>query len=167
MQRLTETTMEMIDVFSEDLIDLSSAKFKNKEELFCHMTKLLMKAGCLENESDFLSALYERENEGSTYVGNGIAIPHGKSDTVKRASAAFCRCSPLYYESNNDSGEVSIVFVLAVPKQTKANVYIKMLSNISRLLLNERFVTVLKESEDKNEIMEVYREEIKKLPILR
>jgi fructose-specific phosphotransferase system IIA component len=158
--------MEMIDVFSEDIIDLSSAKFKDKEELFHHMAKLLKNAGCIEDESEFVKALYEREKQGSTYMGNGIAIPHGKSDTVKRAAAAFCRCAPFLYESNNDTGEVGIVFVLAVPQKTEANTYIKMLSNISRLLINERFISVLRESENKKEIIERYREEIKKLPVL-
>jgi mannitol/fructose-specific phosphotransferase system IIA component (Ntr-type) len=85
------------------------------------MAKLLKNAGCIEDESEFVKALYEREKQGSTYMGNGIAIPHGKSDTVKRAAAAFCRCAPFLYESNNDTGEVGIVFVLAVPQKTEAN----------------------------------------------
>ena len=56
---------------------------------------MLKQSGCLNDEEAFIAALYEREEIGSTYMGEGIVIPHGKSETVNHAATAICRCSPL------------------------------------------------------------------------
>lgn len=158
--------MEMIDVLKEETIDITSPLFMDKDEMFRHMSRMLKKTSAIQDEEIFLKALYEREKAGTTFMGDSIALPHGRSDTVVKPAAAICRCSPFKYISGNDSGVVRLVVALAIPQQSKADSYIKMLSNLSRLLMNERFTQVLTKSESTKEIIEVYKEEIKKLPLL-
>jgi fructose-specific phosphotransferase system IIA component len=155
--------MDFLNVLTKDLIDLSPPVFKDKDELFQHMTRMLKESDKIESEEEFLKALYKREESGSTYVGNGIAIPHGITETVKSASAAFCRCTPFEYQSQDDCELVRLVLVLAVPKVTESKDYIRMLSKLSRLLLVDRFLDVLITSVDEDEIFRVFREEILKL----
>jgi fructose-specific phosphotransferase system IIA component len=152
--------MDFLNVLTKDLIDLSLPVFKDKDELFQHMAKMLKASDKIKSEEEFLGALYKREESGSTYVGNGIAIPHGITETVTSASAAFCRCTPFKYQSQNDCELVHLVMVLAVPKVTESKDYIRMLSKLSRLLLNEKFLEVLTASDNEEEIIRVFKEEI-------
>ena len=158
--------MEMIDVLTKGTIDLTLPSFNCKDDLFWHLTSMLKQSGCINDEEAFITALYEREEVGSTYMGEGIAIPHGKSEAVNHAAAAICRCSPSQYLSGGDSATVNLAVALAIPKKAKADIHIKMLSNLSRLLMNERFHSVLMTSCDVEEVLEVYKEEITKLPPL-
>ena len=87
--------MEMIDVLSKGTIDLTLPSFNSNDELFLHLTSMLKQSGYLNDEEAFIAALYEREEIGSTYMGEGVVIPHGKSETVNHAATAICRCSPL------------------------------------------------------------------------
>jgi fructose-specific phosphotransferase system IIA component len=155
--------MEMIDVLSKGTIDLTLPSFNCKDELFRHLTSMLKQSGCINDEEAFITALYEREGIGSTYMGEGIAIPHGKSEAVNHAAAAICKCSPFQYLSGDDAETVNLAIVLAIPRKAKVDTHIKMLSNLSRLLMNERFHSVLMSSGDVEEVLKVFKEEIIKL----
>lgn len=156
--------MDTHHILTKELIDISQPVFDNKEALFVYMADKFLKARVINNKDQFVIDLLERESEGSTYVGDGIAIPHAKSETVNHPAVSFCRCMPFEYVSNNESGLVSLVMMLAIPKDSNSNDYIKILSNFSRLLLNERFFETLVQSKYEEEIMEVYEEEKLNLP---
>ena len=96
-------------------------------------------------------------------MGEGIAVPHGKSSTVVKASAAFCRCKPFQYESNDEQGKVWLIIMLAIPKGTNDDTYVRSLANISRLLINSRFRNALENSINIDEILQIGKEELNKL----
>ena len=155
--------MDFLDVLTKETIDLTPPSFKDKDELFQHVAKMMKQAGRIKSEEVYLESLYKREESGTTYMGNGIALPHGISDTVIQASAAICRCEPFKYQSNEDCEPVHLVVALAVPRAAESKDYIRMLSNLSRLLLKERFLNVLTTSDSGEEIIKVFKEEIPKL----
>lgn len=134
---------------TEDLVDCQADTFLDKNELFSNMAQMLLQAGRIMEKDAFLQALYQREDTGSTYMGNGIALPHGKSDTVTEPTVAFCRCKNAFpYESDGETGEVDLIFMLAIPKATETNEYLRVLANLSRLLVHEDFVASLRKAPD-------------------
>lgn len=146
------------EVILPGAVDFNPGSFKNKDDLFHHMVSLLYKAGRIGSEESFLQSLYEREDIGSTYMGNFIAIPHGKSDTVISPSIAFCRCSEgVLYESNNEVGTVKLIFMLAIPKDTAADDYIRVLSTLARLLMHDEFVEALYDSQNYDDLIKALK----------
>ncbi|MCI5773482.1 MAG: PTS sugar transporter subunit IIA, partial [Erysipelotrichaceae bacterium] len=71
--------MEIKDILDENIIDLS-IEAKNKDQVLRHLANLLKENGYIQNLEEFVSDIYLRESEGITGIGNGIAIPHGKSN---------------------------------------------------------------------------------------
>ncbi len=155
--------LDLSNALKPDLIDISNSEFVDKDDLFDHMANMLYKSGCIESVEEFKKALYEREDTGSTYMGDNLAVPHGKSSTVKNAAVAICRSKPFMYNSNNFSGEVKLSVMLAIPEESSSNEYIKMLSTITRLLMDQEFVDVLFNSDDADTIVKTGIEQAKKL----
>jgi fructose-specific phosphotransferase system IIA component len=146
------------DVILPETVDLDYGSFKSKDDLFRSMVSLLYKAGKITSEEKFLESLYEREAIGSTYMGNGIAIPHGKSEAVVGSGIAFCRCAEGgLYESYNENGIVNLIFMFAIPQQTSGDNYIKLLSTLARLLMHEDFIQKLYEAKDYKEVIKAIR----------
>ncbi len=142
------------EVLLPNIVDLNDGSFNDKDDLFHHMVSLLFKAGKVKSEEEFLKSLYEREDMGSTYMGNYIAIPHGKSETVTSPTIAFCRCSNgVLYESNGEVGTAKIIFMLAIPKSVSSNDYIRILSTLSRLLIYDEFVEKIYKSQNYEDLI--------------
>jgi fructose-specific phosphotransferase system IIA component len=137
--------LSISDVILPNTIDLDVTGVQNKDEIFQHMVKMLYRADVIGSEREFLKAIYEREALGPTYMGDLIAIPHGKSDTVKRTGIAFCRCNESFYYTtkDGDGGDTSLVFMLAIPDQMSADDYIRILAKLARLLVYPDFISDL------------------------
>jgi PTS system fructose-specific IIA component len=147
------------NVILPETVDLDYGSFTSKDDLFRHMSSLLYQSGKINSEEKFLKSLYEREAIGSTYMGNSIAIPHGKSEAVVSSGIAFCRCAKGgLYESYNESGIVNLVFMFAIPQQTSSENYLKLLSTLARLLMHEEFIEKLHRAVDYTEIIKAIQE---------
>ena len=104
------------------------------------------------------TAIFEREKIMSTGVGNGFAIPHGKTDSVADVVAAFGITSePIDYQSL-DEKPVRLIFLL-VGKDSMVGPHIKLLSRISRLMNKEEFRNKLIQSQSQHEVLEAFRQE--------
>jgi PTS system fructose-specific IIA component len=148
-------SLTISEVILHETVDLHYGSFKKKDDLFRHMVSLLYRSGKINSEEKFLESLYEREAIGSTYMGNCIAIPHGKSEAVVSTAIAFCRCAEGgLYESCNETGTVNLVFMFALPEQTTSENYIKLLSTLARLLMHEEFIGKLYEAREYSEVVE-------------
>lgn len=142
------------EVILPETVDLNHGSFQSKDDLFRHMVSLLHQSGKINSEEKFLKALYEREAMGPTYMGNFIAIPHGKSETVVSSGIAFCRCTEGgWYESCHEAGTVKLVFMFAIPQETSGENYLKLLSTLARLLMHEDFIEKLYEAKDYGEVV--------------
>lgn len=145
-------------VISPETVDLNATEFKDKDELFIHMVSLFKKAGKINSKKLFLQSLYERENIGSTYMGNNIAIPHGKSETVNSPGITFCRSKDgILYESNGEKGIAKLIFMLAIPKSTASEDYIRILSTLARLLMYKEFNESLYCANDYNDVIKAIK----------
>lgn len=143
--------MELLDIFNENAIKLDM-NVKNKEDLYQKMTKDLKRFGAIKNESKFMAALQERDAQSPTAIGDGVAIPHGVSETVIKPFVLYYRlASPISYKALDDQ-PIKHIFMLAIPNDLRNN-QVKILSDISVLLLDENFRKVIDSEDDAEKIL--------------
>lgn len=134
---------------------------KTKDEILQEMVDILNEGGVLNNKEEYLKVVREREATSSTGLEEGIAIPHGKTKAVKKATVAFGK-SKEGVDFNSLDGEKSrLFFMIAAPEGT-TDAHIEMLSKITNKLLNDEFKDKLEKAETAEEIIALFNEENKK-----
>lgn len=130
-------------------------KAKTKIEAIEELAKLAEKEEKIYSFDDYIKSVLDREKTYTTGVGNGIAIPHGKSKAVKEVMIVFGRSDDGIEWNSLDGKLVNIIFLLGVPAESVENIHLKVLSKLSRKLMNEEFVEALRRSKTKEEILEI------------
>jgi len=131
---------------------------KTKDEIISEMVDLVGTSKKVLDKEKVKEAIFEREKIMSTGVGNGFAIPHGKTDAVSDIVAAFAiTAEPIDYQSL-DEQPVRLVFLL-VGKDSMVGPHIKLLSRISRLMNKEEFRKKLLTAASSKEVLEIFRAE--------
>ena len=131
--------MESIDikeVISQDLI-LEDLNVETKGEALEALVKLLDTQGYLNDPEEFLADVLLREEEGVTGLGDGIAIPHGKSDGVKKTVIAIGKNKKGLDWGSLDDEVVEVIILFAVKKTDETTLHIKMLQKVAILLADE------------------------------
>lgn len=141
---------ELLDIQS---IDLNGSP-KNKSEALDQVAALMAKSGKIKDEEAYRQQIYAREEESTTGIGEGIAIPHGKCDAVlKPGLAAMVVRDGVDFDSL-DGEPVTLIFMIAAPN-TEDNVHLDVLSKLSVLLMDEKFVESLRNARTVEEFMEI------------
>jgi len=147
--------MKIIDFLSKKAIltDIKSAK---KEEVIKELVDALVTTGEIEKRyrNKLIDALMTRESLGSTAIGQGIAIPHAKSDCVDKLIAAF-GLSRKGVDFDSLDGELAYIFFLLVAPQGSAGPHLKALARISRLLKDKYFRDSLRACTDDKSIVKI------------
>ncbi len=149
--------MKIFDFLSDETIEVD-LKAKNKKDVIEELVERLVKAGKVRNKEPVVKTLMEREELGSTGIGHGVAIPHGKSSLVKELVAAFGR-SPQGIEFDALDGEPVYLFFLLVAPEGEAGAHLKALAKISRLLKDKYFRQALIKAETVDEVKRIIQEE--------
>jgi PTS system nitrogen regulatory IIA component len=137
--------MELADILAENAV-LDCTDVTSKRQLFDALSK---KASELtgKNQSDILASIAGREELGSTGLGNGIAIPHGKLNGLKDVTAVFARLDrPIDFDAVDDQ-PVDVVIMLLAPVGAGAD-HLKALSRVARLLRTESVIDQLRSETD-------------------
>ena len=132
-----------------------------KEEVLKEMVEVLANVKDIGDKKSIVRALIERENLGSTGIGQGIAIPHGKTDRVEELVAVLGISHKGVNFEALDGELVYILFLLVAPKET-AGPHLKALAQISRLLRDSYFCELLKRCKTADEVFELIRKEEEK-----
>jgi fructose PTS system EIIBC or EIIC component len=149
--------MRISDILTEDLI-VTGLEGDSKDDIIDKMVDLVGTSPKVLDIDKVRKAIFERERIMSTGVGNGFAIPHGKTDAVSDIVAGFAVTErPIDYESL-DEKPVRLVFLL-VGKDNLVGPHIKLLSRISRLMNKEEFRRKLLEQPSPADILELFRRE--------
>jgi fructose-specific phosphotransferase system IIA component len=150
-------SVSVAELLSEDLIE-ADLKAKNRDEVFEQLVSDLAEAGKVDDPREALRAVKEREDILSTGIGNGVAIPHGKTPAVDNLVAAFGRVKEGIDFQSLDGKPVHLVFLLISP-QKEAGLHVRALARISRMLKNIRFRNLLQEAETSEEILNIIKEQ--------
>ena len=149
--------MKISDILTEDLV-VTGLQGKTKDDIIDAMIDLVSVSPKVLDKEKVRKAIFEREKIMSTGVGNGFAIPHGKTDAVTDIVAAFAvTAEPIDYQSL-DEKPVRLVFLL-VGKDNLVGPHIKLLSRISRLMNKEDFRKRLLVQQTPREIIDMFRQE--------
>ena len=146
--------------FLDDRAVSANITSQHKEDVIRELVELLVKAECIKEKdvSKLVQILMKRESLGSTGIGQGVAIPHGKSDSVTRLIGAFgVSRSGVNFDSLD--GEPAYVFFLLVAPEDSAGPHLKALARISRLLKDKHFRDSLRSAKDEKMLVKIIREE--------
>ena len=145
--------MRITDLLDKNSISLNAAPADKKETLDLAV-ELMAKSGKLSDVEKYREQVYAREEESTTGIGEGIAIPHGKCDAVKTPGlAAMVIKNGVEYESL-DGEPVTLLFLIAAPN-TKDNVHLDVLSKLSVMLMDENFTTSLRNAKSVEEFLQI------------
>ena len=141
-----------------ELLDAKSIRLNgtpgSKKEAIDQMVELMCASGKINDKEEYRRVVYAREEESTTGVGEGIAIPHGKSNAVSKPGlAAMIVPNGVDFDSL-DGAPVDVIFLIAAPN-TKDNVHLDVLSKLSVLLMDEEFTKRLKNAKTVEEFLNV------------
>lgn len=154
--------MNFRNLIDESLIVLDS-DCKTKIEVINKLVDLLDASGVLENRDEFFKVVMERETKSPTGLEEGLAIPHGKSTTVKNAKISAIRLKNKIsdWESVDKDNEVELAFLIAIPDSEKGSTHIEVLSNLTTLFMEDGFLEELKNAKTKKEFLNIILKEEK------
>ncbi|MCV9950216.1 PTS fructose transporter subunit IIABC [Paenibacillus sp. BT-177] len=129
---------KLTDIVTMDLINLD-LEGTTQEAVIDEMIGALERNEAVSSASGFKQAILDREKESSTGIGMNIAIPHGKSEAVLKPSVVFgVKRSGVDWKSM-DGSEAKLIFMIAVPRNSKDNAHLKVLQMLSRKLMDDHF----------------------------
>ncbi len=146
--------MKILDILNKDCIipELSS---QSKEEVLEELTGALLTCKADLNREALVEVLLERERLGSTGIGDGIAIPHGKIQDLDELILSFGR-STRGIEFDSMDGRPTHLFFLLIAPENSAGIHLRALAKISRLLKSAHFRQRLLEAGNKEELFQVH-----------
>ena len=145
--------MRITELLDKRSISLNGTPGSKKEALD-QMVDLMGKSGKLKDKEAYRKQVYAREEESTTGIGEGIAIPHGKCDAVtKPGLSAMVVKNGVDFDAL-DGEPVSLIFLIAAPN-TKENIHLDVLSKLSVLLMDEEFTNRLRNAESVDEFIKI------------
>ena len=150
--------MKIMDFLIKKAIS-ADLKSTDKEGVVRELVDLLTKAGVIKGKKeDVVKILMAREALGSTGIGQGVGIPHGKSNQIKSLIAAF-GLSRQGVDFESLDGEPSHIFFLLLAPGDSAGPHLKALARISRLLKDKYVREILKKSQNEKDIIKTITDE--------
>lgn len=144
--------MRIVDLLNKDSILLGGSP-KSKSEAIDMLVELQAKSGNISDLEEYKKGILAREEKGSTAVGEGIAIPHAKSEAVKAPSlAAMTVPEGVDYEALDDEPS-NLLFMIAAPND--GDVHLEVLSRLMTILMDEDFRAKLLNAKDKDEFLNI------------
>ena len=144
--------MKITDLLSEKAINLHG-RANSKEEAIIQLVDLMVENENINDKEAYKRAVLKREEEGTTGIGEGIAIPHGKTDAVTKPGLAAMIIPDGVDFKSLDGSPAKLLFLIAAPN-TKDNVHLDVLSRLSTLLMDTDFRQALYDAKSPNEFLE-------------
>lgn len=145
--------MKITDLLDRRAIDINGAA-ASKEEAIDKMVELMCKSGKIKDREAYKNKVLAREEEGSTGMGEGIAIPHGKCDAVTAPGLAAMVLKDGVDFDSMDGEPTNLIFLIAAPN-TEDNVHLDVLGKLSVMMMDEAFSDSLKNAKSVDEFLKI------------
>lgn len=145
--------MKITDLLDRRAIDING-KASSKEEAIDKMVELMCKSGKIKDRESYKNKVLAREEEGSTGMGEGIAIPHGKCDAVTAPGLAAMVLKEGVDFDSMDGEPTNLIFLIAAPN-TEDNVHLDVLGKLSVMMMDEEFSDSLKHAGSVDEFLKI------------
>ncbi len=142
--------MKVTDIFRKDHI-VEGLKSKSKREVLVELSGVFLQGEVKYSHEDMVNTLLEREKLGSTGIGDGVAIPHGKLANLEELIVSFGRSKEGVEFDAMDGKPAHIFFLLMAPEDTTGK-HLKALAKISKMLKDSTFRKKLLEAKSKDEL---------------
>ena len=142
--------MRLAEILTESCV-IADLKGKTKEDILFELVNPLKRANLIDNTGDVVDVIMEREKLGSTGIGDGVAIPHGKLKKLNRILCVAARSLQGVNFDAVDRQPVHIFFLVLVPENS-AGMHLKVLSRISKILRDKTFRKKLLKLTDAHEL---------------
>ena len=148
--------MRLSELLNDQSVTLT-LQARDKDASIKELVQLLESAHGVNTRGEILSKVLQRESMMSTGIGNGVAIPHGKTRLLDHLLAA-CAVSPSGIDFDTMDGEPATLFILLVSPESLRGPHVKALANVSRLLKEESVRNALRQSQTPADFLRVLRE---------
>lgn len=145
--------MRITELLDKRSISLDASP-KNKSEALDQAVALMVRSGKINDEEAYRKQVYAREEESTTGIGEGIAIPHGKCDAVTKPGLAAMVVKDGVDFDSLDGEPVTLLFLIAAPN-TEDNVHLDVLSKLSVLMMDEDFADSLRKAKSVDEFIAI------------
>lgn len=129
--------MKLSSITHPSLITLQTT-FTSREDAINHLAEQLDQQGKLHDKAAFLDAVFTREEEGPTALGEGLAVPHGKTDAVKEASFAVATLrEDVKWQGLDEEEDVNLIFLIAIPNAEAGSTHMQLLTSLTTTLVDD------------------------------
>lgn len=148
--------MNLSDVLDKNIV-ITGMEAKDKMDILCQLANILKQNDYIEDEAEFVEDILKREEEGITGIGQGLAIPHGKSKTVKKVGVAIANLkNKIEWESLDDEKVSTVVLFCVSDDDSFARNHMILLSQVAAKLANDDLLYTIKNSVDPEEIISCF-----------
>jgi nitrogen PTS system EIIA component len=137
---------------------------RNKDEVLAELAETITKGGLKINTANIIDVLQQRERLGSTGIGDGVAIPHGKVGELEELIVSFGRSKAGVSYDSMDGKPVHLFFLLLAPENS-AGQHLKALAKISKMLKADNFRKKLMEAKTRNDLYNIIIEQDEACPV--
>ena len=145
--------MKITDIFKKEFI-IEDLKSKNKRDVLAELSGVLLNNNLNFDHDAIVNVLLEREKLGSTGIGDGFAIPHGKQSDLDSLIVSFGRSKDGIDFNAMDGKPVHLFFLLMAPESVTGQ-HLKVLAKISRMLKEVKFRVNLKDAKTRDELYQI------------
>lgn len=147
--------IDLNEVFNPNLINLH-VNATNKKEMIEQLAETLVQENRITNKDLFVEGVLEREKEGTTGFGYGIAIPHCKSELVKHASVVLGKSKRGIEWDALDGKPVYFVIMIAIPVGEENTTHLQILSRIAEKLMDDEFRSKIMQVTKEQELLKIF-----------
>ncbi len=144
--------MRLIELFSRQATAVN-VTVANKDQVIDKLVDLQFTHGNITDKEVYKKAIYAREEEFSTYVGNGIVVPHARTEAVTRPSLAVVRLAEPIQYNEDDDGPADFFYMIAAPMN--GSLHVDILARLMNLLADEDFVEKLRGAGSEEELLDL------------
>jgi len=150
------TSYSLTDLITPELIKME-IKATDKKQAIDELLSMKELQSVLTDKDQLYQDVLDRENEGTTGMGESIAIPHAKSDAIDEPTVLFGRSDIGVEWESLDGTPAKVIFMILVPSEHKGDTHLKILQLLARKLTNEEFKESLLEAETKEDVYEIIK----------
>ncbi|WEV38521.1 fructose-specific PTS transporter subunit EIIC [Lactobacillus sp. ESL0680] len=148
--------MKIKDILAPESM-IMSLKATNKEDAIKEMADLEVQTGIVNNEDEFIKSIWEREDESTTGIGDGIAMPHARNKSINKARVLFAKSKQGIDYNSLDGKPVYLFFMITAPAGAD-NTHLEALAKLSGLLINPDLVSALKLAQTPKEVIALFEQ---------
>ncbi|WEV70724.1 fructose-specific PTS transporter subunit EIIC [Lactobacillus sp. ESL0785] len=148
--------MKIKDILAPESM-IMALKATNKEAAIKEMADLEVDTGIVNNEDEFIKSIWERENESTTGIGDGIAMPHARNKSINKTRVLFAKSDAGIDYNSLDGKPVNLFFMITAPAGAD-NTHLEALAKLSGLLINPDLVSALKKAQTPEEVIALFEQ---------